>query len=47
MIDKEVQKLIDKGMSRRTAYRKVHNESKAEIPDDFDYDKSYSKGEWV
>ena len=42
----EVRKLMDEGMSRRSAYRHVAAKHKKKEPK-FDYDKETPKGEWV
>ena len=47
-INPEVQKLVDSGMSIRTAYRTVEK-ARAEKNNkpEFDYDRETPKGEWV
>lgn len=47
-INPEVQKLVDSGMSIRTAYRTVEK-SRAEKNNkpDFNYERETHKGEWV
>jgi hypothetical protein len=47
-INPEVQKLVDSGMSIRTAYRTVEKTRAAKNnKPEFDYDKETPKGEWV
>lgn len=48
-INPEVQKLVDEGMSVRTAYRMVSQHAKAEnkVKQEFNYERETPKGEWV
>ena len=47
-INPEVQKLVDSGMSIRTAYRMVaHAKAENKVKQEFDYDRETPKGEWV
>jgi hypothetical protein len=47
-INPEVQKLVDGGMSIRTAYRTVEKARAAKNKKpEFDYDKETPKGEWI
>ena len=48
MINEEVQKLVDSGMSVRKAYRKaerLNSDNKKKI--EFNYEAETPKGEWV
>lgn len=48
MINTEVQKLVDSGMSIRTAYRTVEKaRSEKNNKPDFNYERETPKGEWV
>lgn len=48
MINTEVQKLIDSGMSIRTAYRTVEKAmAEKNNKPDFNYERETPKGEWV
>ena len=46
-INTEVQKLMDSGMSQRSAYRHAAATKPKKKEPDFDYDKETPKGEWV
>ena len=46
-INPEVAKLMDAGMSRRSAYRHAEATKPKKKEPDFDYDKETPKGEWV
>ena len=46
-INPEVQKLMDAGMSERSAYRHAAATKIKKKEPDFDYDKETPKGEWV
>ena len=46
-INPEVQKLMDSGISQRTAYRHVAATKTKKKEPEFDYDKETPKGEWV
>lgn len=46
-INPEVAKLMDAGMSQRTAYRHIAATKTKKKEPDFDYDKETPKGEWV
>ena len=43
----EVQKLMDAGMSERSAYRHVSATKPKKKEPDFNYDRETPKGEWV
>ena len=46
-INHEVRKLMDSGMSQRSAYRHVAATKPKKKEPEFDYDKETPKGEWV
>lgn len=46
-INPEIRKLMDAGMSRRTAYRRLAETNPKKKEPEFDYDKETPKGEWV
>lgn len=46
-INPEIQKLMDLGMSQRSAYRHVAATNHKKKKPEFDYDKETPKGEWV
>ena len=46
-INPEVRKLMDSGMSKRSAYRHVAATKHKKKEPEFDYDKETPKGEWV
>ena len=46
-INHEVRKLMDAGMSERSAYRHVSATKPKKKESDFNYDKETPKGEWV
>ena len=46
-INPEVQKLMDSGMSQRSAYRHAAATKPKKKEPDFGYDKETPKGEWV
>ena len=47
LINPEVRKLMDAGMSKRTAYRHAAATKTKKKEPDFNYDKETPKGEWV
>lgn len=48
MLNEEVQKLVDSGISVRQAYRMVaHAKADNKVKQEFNYDKETPKGEWV
>lgn len=46
-INPEVRKLMDSGMSQRSAYSHVAETKPKKKEPEFDYDKETPKGEWV
>lgn len=46
-IKPEVRKLMDSGMSQRSAYRHAASTKLKKKEPEFDYDKETPKGEWV
>ena len=46
-INPEVRKLMDAGMSKRTAYRHIAATKPKNKEPDFDYERNTPKGEWV
>ena len=46
-INPEVRKLMDSGMSQRSAYRHAASTKPKKKEPEFDYDKETPKGEWV
>lgn len=46
-INTEVRKLMDAGMTKRTAYRHYAATNHKKKEPEFDYDKETPKGEWV
>lgn len=46
-INPEIQKLMDSGMSQRSAYRHAAATKPKKKESEFDYDKETPKGEWV
>lgn len=47
LINPEVRKLMNAGMSKRTAYRHAAATNPKKKESDFNYDKETPKGEWV